>query len=203
MAEEIRSVKEVLEELFKRKKNKDGSIEYSALEKLALAKLTRDEILLYLESDMPKSEINKNARLFFQKSFLKKSIYQATEAEIRDAYNNHLLYAVGDSGCRGRCRRLVEELNAALAKNCIEQIEESKIDAFIDWLTYDYHSLIDESTGWPKLEYGFTVRIHHDVENRKDFWKELQLLLKEGKMLPMHSVLQIVYKRREAKTIKH
>lgn len=182
---EARDIRQILEELFK------GS--NAALVKYARVRKTKYEIDLW-QSGMPITEVSPEAKKCFSKSFLKGiSIRLATPEQISNGRKD-LGYAVSD-GCHGRCTRLVEELNCALSKLGLQQI--SQIDKFLDWLTFSYEVKTDYD-GRPVREQpgNFEVRIFHSEENRKEFWFELQALLKQGKMMSMQDVAKIVLHRR-------
>ena len=187
-----RNIKEILEELFK---GKDA-----ALSKYARVRLTKYEISLW-RSGVPITGINPIAKQCFSKSFLGgKRIFNASPEELADA-QKRLNYAVSD-GCHGRCIRLVEELNCALEAQGLQRV--SQPEKFLDWLTYSYEVKTDQN-GSPIREQpgGFEIRIFHSEENRKEFWLELQALLKQDKMMSMQDVAKIVlHKRHHSKSLQ-
>ena len=187
---ETREIKEILEEMFK------GS--NAALAKYARVRKTQYEIGLY-RSGMPLTEVDLASRKYFSKSFLKGvNIMVATPEQITEGQKS-LGYAVSD-GCHGRCMRLVEELNRALAKLGLKTV--SQPEKFLDWLTYSYEVKTDHN-GNPVREQpgGFEVRIFHSDENRTEFWRELQALLKQNRMMSMQDVVKIVLDKRK-KSVK-
>jgi hypothetical protein len=187
---ETRQIKEVLEELFKGPN--------AALTKYARVRKTKYEIDLW-QSGMPITEVSPDAKKCFSKSFLKgTSIKLATPEQISNGRKD-LGYAVSE-GCHGRCTRLVKELNCALAKLGLQQI--SQIDKFLDWLTFSYEVKTDYDGRSVREQPGnFEVRIFHSEENRKEFWLELQVLLKQNRMMSMQDVVKIVLDKRK-KSVK-
>ncbi len=188
-----RHVKEVLEELFK---GRDA-----ALEKYAKVRMTQYEMNLWRVHRLPLSEVSGAAKQYFSKRFLNgKRINTATEAELKDAFDR-LGYAVSN-GCHNRCKKLVEELNESLKELEIEEIKD--IEQFLYWLTFSNHTVADyygNPTREP--EYGFEILIFDCDANRKEFWAELQNLMKDGKIMSMQEVSRIVtWKRKNSKTLK-
>lgn len=187
-----RDIKEILEELFK---GKDA-----ALSKYARVRLTKYEIGLW-RSGLPITGVSPIAKQCFSKSFLGgKRILNASPEELTEA-QKRLNYAVSD-GCHGRCIRLVEELNCALEAQGLQRV--SQPEKFLDWLTFSYEVKADYD-GRPIREQlgGFEIRIFHSEENRKEFWAELQALLKQDKMMSMQDVAKIVmHKRHHSKSLK-
>ncbi len=191
---ETRQIKEILEELFKGQE--------AALNKYARVRMTQYEIGLWRRYGLPLSGVNSAAKQYFSKRFLGgKRIDKVGENELKKGLTA-LDYAVSD-GCHGRCVRLVEELNCALAKLGLKQV--SQPDKFLDWLTFSYEVRTDHD-GRPIREQpgNFEIRIFHSEENRKEFWLELQALLKQGKMMSMQDVAKIVlHKCHYSKSLKN
>ena len=105
MAENIRSIEEILCELFK---GRDA-----ALEKYSRVRHTQYEMSLWRDYGLPLYDVDKSAKAYFSKSFLGGAKISETDgATIKKAFEK-LNHAVND-GCHGRCLRLVEELNQAL-----------------------------------------------------------------------------------------
>lgn len=182
-----RTIKEILTEMFK---GKD-----SAIEKYAKVRATQYELSLWRRYHLPLSEVDKGAKAYFAQRFLGMNINSASERELKDALER-LDHAVND-GCHGRCERLVEELNGALLEmelRCVKDVQK-----FLDWLTFFYHTNPDFNGDIAKEpEYGFEIRIFADKENRKEFWEELQALLKQGRMMSMQDVCKLVLIKRKA-----
>lgn len=198
----VRSIEEILEELFVKKevvkKNGGKKKEDAALLKYARVRHTQYEMELWLKYECP---IDRAAKRHFSKSFLGgKKLKNCSQAEI-DEGMKALDHAVKD-GCHGRCKRLVEELNMAFEEKSIEPLQN--IDAFLDFMTFEYTTRKDDYTGGTVCEpgYGFEVRLFHDTKIRKAFWKEVKSLLSDGIMLPLNRICQIVQiKRNHAKKI--
>lgn len=195
MAEDIRSLRKILEELFK------GSD--AALEKYAKVRRTLYEINLWYQYGLPLREVPRGIKFYFSQRFLcAKKIESATEAELDEAMTR--LRAAVNIGCKGRCERLVGELNLALEDCGLRIIEEP--DKFLDWLTFDYE-LRKDYEGNPLVEkpYGFPIISGFDSDrNRKEFWGELQLLLnKYGRMMSMQDVeVLVLIKRRNSVVLR-
>ena len=71
---------------------------------------------------------------------------------------------------------------------------------FIKWMTFSYTVPLDY-LGNPVIEkpYGFEVRNFHNDEDRADFWRELQKIMREKRRMSMQGVLTILnIKRRES-----
>lgn len=189
MAEKIRSVKEILEELFV---GKDA-----ALEKYAKVRHVQYELNLWHENGLPLGQVESQAKKYFSVRFLDgKNIYavERENPELLEKALRDLDYAV-KCGCHGRCSRLVKELNEELAGYKIEPVDSEK---FLDWLTFCYSVRKDYCTGEPVNEPGFSFEIKdfYDDKNRKEFWKELKFLLKDGRIMSMSNVLKVVYLKR-------
>lgn len=192
MAENLRKVKAVLEELFK---GKD-----SALAKYARVRHCKYEMDLWWRYKMPLSEIDPKQKRYFSATFLKKglSLSNADSKDVQFAMER-LEHAIKD-GCHGRCQRLVFALNQALIECGIEPVKD--IEVFLNWLTFAYTERVD-GEGNPVMEKPYNVPIwdFFDEANRKELWSELEFMLKNGKMMSMHNVASIVtLKRRFAKT---
>lgn len=197
MAEDItkRSIREILEELFK---GRDA-----AFEKYSKVRHTLYEMNLWHLNGLPLNEIPRSVRVYFEQRYLNgKKVRDASKSEIDNAFER-LNFAVGDTGCKGRCERLVKELNSALKDLGLDEIEET--DNFINWLTFDYEVRRD-GMGDPILEkpFGFEVRVFKDVRNRKEFWGEIQLLMDTyGGIQSMQNVLKrVLYNRRNSVTLR-
>lgn len=186
MAEQIRSIDAILKELFQTKD--------AALVKYAKVRHVQYEMNLWRQYGLPLSEVESGAKTYFQKRFLpKEKISTASEAQLAEAFKS-LDHAVKD-GCHGRCVRLVVELNQALSELGLELIGD--VDGFLDWLTFNYETRKDDYGNIVRENpYGFEVRVFHDKENRHEFWSEAFGLLKEGKIMSMQNIVQIVLHRR-------
>ena len=185
--EETKELKEILNEMFK---GKD-----SALEKYAKVRITQYEISLWRGYHLPLSEVDKGAKAYFSQRVLGgKGITTASEKELKEALER-LDHAVND-GCHKRCRKLLEELNAALEAVGLKPVEDH--EKFLDWLTFSYHTVPD-SCGEPTKDpgYHFEIRIFNDRENLREFWEELQTLLKHNRMMSMQDVCRIVLEKRK------
>ena len=198
MAEDItkRSIREILEELFK---GRD-----SALEKYSKVLHTLYQMNLWQtekEHGLQLNEVPRSVRVYFSQRYLNgKKICDASESEIDNAFIR-LNYAAGDTGCKGRCARLVDELNLALDDLGLDMIKEP--EKFIGWLTFDYDVRKDEM-GNPVIEkpFSFEVRIFKDARNRKEFWAEVQLLMDTyGRMMSMQDVLKTVLRKRRSSVV--
>ena len=204
MAEQIRTIEEILRELFAGGQN-------AALEKYAKVRHTFYEIRLYWWHQFPLEEIDGFAKGYFSKRFLDgKRIDQATQEEMVAALTR-LRYAVGDEPCErdgeeyfpgshGRCLRLVNELNAALVVEGLEPLKDP--ERFLKFMTFD-EEVKRDALGKVIYEHGVPVNVFHDKENRKDFWAEVQPLLKKGKMMPLQAIwVRVLHTRKNSKPIK-
>ena len=178
----VRGIKEILEELFK-----------DALEKYALMRIMQYWLTRWCCFGLPLSDVDRSIKAHFSKSFLGGvRIDQADEKTLREGFKR-LDHAVAD-GCHNRCYRLVEELNVALEEMGLKKVD---IEPFLDWLTFCYvplrggdGELIEEKP------YGFPILRFYDKQNRKEFWAETQLFLKEGRMANMQYIASIVLSKR-------
>lgn len=183
MAENIRSIKEIMDELFK-----------DAIPKYSKVRHTQYELNLWVCFGLPLSEVDRAAKAYFSKRFLDgQRIDKASEKTIRDGFKR-LDHAVND-GCKVRCHKLVRELNSALAEYGIKPVE---VDVFLDWLTFDGKAkrgfdgeLIEDKP------YGFPIIIFDDARNLKEFWAEAQALLKAGRIASMHDIATLVIWKRK------
>jgi hypothetical protein len=99
MAENIRSIEEILRELFE---GRDA-----ALEKYALVRHVRYEMALWHDYGFPLQEVDRRTKAYFSKKFLKGArISEVDGVTLKKAFES-LDHAVKD-GCHGRCLRLVE-----------------------------------------------------------------------------------------------
>ena len=202
MAENItstRSYEEILGEIFF---GKDA-----ALDKYARVRKTLYEMELYLKYGLDLCEVEPAAKAYFSKRFLSgQRIEKASKAEFTKAMTS-LRYAAGldidgnvvETGCRQRCRRLMIELNSALADAGLDTVRD--IDWFLDYLTFDYGQVLNDD-GSPKTEpgYQFEIRIFYSDENRFWFRKELEHLFKDGLRMSMQDVYKLSrYRRKRAK----
>ena len=185
MAEKIRSIEEILCELFK---GRDA-----ALEKYSKVRHVQYEMLLWRNFGLPLYDVDKSAKAYFSKSFLGGvKIDEADGASIKKAFEK-LNHAV-NNGCHGRCLRLVEELNQALSELGLKTVDP---EPFLDWLTYWYEprrgsdgELIEEKP------YGFPILDFSDEQNRKELWAELSLMLKCGRISSMQYATSILKSKR-------
>ena len=185
MAEKIRSIEEILCELFK---GRDA-----ALEKYSRVRHTQYEMLLWRDYGLPLYEVDKKAKAHFSKSFLGGiDIDEVDGMALRKGFEK-LNHAVKD-GCHGRCLRLVEELNVALIELGLRAVDP---EPFLDWLTYWYEArrgadgeLIEEKP------YGFPILDFSDEQNRKELWAELSLMLKSGRISSMQYATSILKSKR-------
>ena len=182
----MRTIEEILEEMFKGQQ--------SAMAKYAKVRMTQYEMSLWRNYGLPLSEVDKSAKAYFAQRFLGMNIQIASENELKKVFEK-LDYAVND-GCKKRCERLVEELNEALAEMGLVTVRDTQ--KFLDWLTFYYHTNPD-SYGKPakEPEYGFEIRIFSHDKNRKEFWEELQALLKQGRMMSMQDTCRLVLAKRK------
>ncbi|MBR2543544.1 hypothetical protein IKF03_03035 [Candidatus Saccharibacteria bacterium] len=189
----VRGIDEILKELFQTKD--------AALVKYAKVRHVQYEMNLWRQYGLPLSEVESGAKTYFQKRFLpKERISSASEAQLAEAFKS-LDHAVKD-GCHGRCVRLVVELNQALSELGLELVRN--VDGFLNWLTFDYEVRTDDyGNAVRENPYGFEVRIFHDKENRYQFWSEAFGLLKEGRIMSMQNIVQIVlYRQRKSVKFK-
>ena len=196
MAEDItkRGIREVLEELFK---GRDA-----AIEKYAKVRHTLYEMELwykYRKDGYSLRDVPKSVKVYFSQRFLKgeKIDDRTPEAEAKLSEGFKRLGHAVDDGCKGRCERLVEELNLQLEELGLRTIKEPT--SFLDWLTFDYDVRLDHE-GNPVLEkpFGFEIRLFKDERNRKEFWGEIQLLLYTyGKMKSMQDICKDVLDKRQ------
>lgn len=193
MAENIRSIELILHELFM---GRD-----SALRNYAKVRRTQYWMGLWCNNGWSLQDIDATAKAYFSKRFLNGVLIKnAGEKALRDAFTR-LDHAVVD-GCHGRCSRIVNELNAALAELGLQQVD---VDKFLDWLTFNYYyDKYDDGSIKYDDEYGTPIRIFNDDQNLREFWSELQLLLKSGRMASMQYVASIVVdKRKKTKPLKN
>ena len=187
-----RHIKEILEELFK---GRDA-----ALEKYAKVRMTQYEMNLWRIYAHPLSDVAGTAKQYFSKRFLDgQKIDTASEKDLKNAFER-LGFAVSN-GCKNRCTELVKELNEALKELRLDGIND--IDGFLDWLTF-YYFVVKDFYGNPAIcpRYGHEIRIFIQEKNRKEFWYELQSLLKAKRMMSMQEVGQIVsFKRKHSKPL--
>ena len=175
-----RQIKDILMELF--------SDSDAALVKYAKVRHVQYEMELWYKHHC---DIDKGVKAYFVLRFLNgKRISDCGRGEIREALDK-LDHAVKD-GCHGRCVRLITELNKAFEEKDIEQLQN--IEAFLDFVTFDYETRRDEYTNELVCEpgYGFEIRVFHDTENRSAVWKKIKSLLDKGKMMPISRVCQIL-----------
>ena len=196
MAEDIRSIEEIVNELFKAGSNS------------AIGKCTNVSHVNFLMGEcwcgrgVPLSSIDKKVKAYFTKKFLNGCrIDQADEKTLREGFER-LDYAM-NNGCRGRCRRLIKELNQAFSEVGLSPVED--IDALLDWLTFSPRFLVDHN-GIPlveKPEGTLMPPVFDDDRNRQEFWAEMQHLLKAGKMCSLHDIaILVAWKRRNAISLK-
>ena len=193
MSENTRDIKVILEELFK------GA--GSALTKYAKVRMTQYEINLWRKEGMPLEWIDKSAKSYFSTRFLGgKRITNTTPAELQKACDA-LDHAVKD-GCHGRCVKLVAELNEAFTAIGLSPIKQ--IDKFLDFVTFYYEVRKDEQGNAIKEKpNGFEVRVFQSDTNRKELWTELQLLMKQNRMMSIPDVSKIVLNKRHlSKSLK-
>ena len=194
MAENFRNPKVILEELFKGKKEKNGKWEKGALEKYSNVRHIQYEMKLHLNYGLPLGEVSRKTKAKFSRVFLSGQSISSVDRSVLDQAMKRLDYAV-NVGCKGRCTRLVKELNDSMNALGIPTIEE--IDKFLDWLTFYYYVRKDYE-GNPLIEkpYGFEVRCFDDEGNRREFWEETQLFLKYDKLAPLRTIAKFVFMRR-------
>ena len=188
MAEQLRSVRDILEELFK---GRDA-----AIEKYAKVRHTQYELNLWRSYGLPLREVPKGVKFYFSQRFLNgKKIEDASPEELAEAFKR-LGYAVSN-GCKGRCESLTAELNLKLEELGLQTIQEP--ERFLDWLTFSY-TVRRDFDGSPVTEkpYGFEIRVFDDQRNRKEFWGEIRLLLRVyHRILSMQDVLKLVLVKRK------
>ena len=187
MAENTK-IEEILEELFV---GRDA-----ALEKYAKVRHVKYELDLWRNNGLPLGLVERRAKKYFSVRFLGgQNIYTAEKEnpEMLEKALKDLDHAVND-GCHGRCNRLVKTLNEELACRKIDPVDSEK---FLDWLTF-YYDVRKDCFGNALQEPGFSfeIRDFYDDRNRREFWKELKAILKEGQITSMSDVLKIVYFKR-------
>ncbi|MBR6505712.1 hypothetical protein IKT18_02685 [Candidatus Saccharibacteria bacterium] len=178
----------------------------SAINKLAKVRKAQYEMNLWLQYDVPLTEISSKVKRYFSERFLKGArCDQASFRTLEEGFKK-LDCAVGRNfkkpiGCYARCLSLVNELNEALARDGLRTVEPEK---FIDWLTFDCEAVVDHE-GKPLLDkpYRSPVVIFHDDENRRLFWNELQKVMREHRRMSMQGVLRIMNtKQKESVLLK-
>ena len=195
MAEQIkREYEDIVRELFA---GKD-----SAMGKLAKVRRTQYEMSLWRDYGYPLYAIAPGYVRYFSERFLGGvRCEEASRDKLAEAFQR-LNYAVGTNtsgytGCYARCTKLVSELNVALKADGLRTVDPK---GFIKWMTFSYTVPLDY-LGNPVIEkpYGFEVRNFHNDEDRADFWRELQKIMREKRRMSMQGVLTILnIKRRES-----
>ena len=188
MAEELRGIREIYEELFK------GP--HAALLTYKNMRQVQREMKLYRDYGYPLSMVKAGWKKKFSDDFLGgKPISSASEAEMKEAYTR-LDHAVRD-GCHKRCYRLVEELKAAYQKLGVETNFDT--EKFLNLMTFDFFSPL-MSDGQPYLEpgYGFPIQNFVDDKNRKDFWQETSKILRAKKIMSVSDIWRRVMTNRRA-----
>ena len=192
MAEELRSVEQIMAELFEglRIIKKNGTKkEEAALKKYAKVRWVQFEIDYYRNGVFPLREVMAQAKVYFSKRFLDgQFIDQVSQAEFNKAYDS-LNHAVKD-GCHGRCFRLVEEFNAALDREGVKTVE--RIENFLDWLTF-YPVKRKDYEGNPIMEKPYNVPIidFKNDEHLEGFYKVWRGYYKKGILLSMQEAREI------------
>ena len=198
-----RSYFEVLDELFLGPN--------SALEKYAKVRFTQYEMNLWRKHHLPLKEVDKKAKRYFGVRFLGegKRIDKATQAELKKAFES-LHFAVGkdsgdptlQSGCHGRCFRLVSELNEILKNDGLDPIPDA--EKFLDFFTFDYEVRTDQcGQVIEEKPYGFAIRVFHDAENRNEFRSILKILRAEKREMSMQDIWRIAkFKKTHSKPVK-
>ena len=200
MAEQVkvRDYFEILTELFL---SKDA-----ALEKYAKVRFTQYEMNLWRRDGLPLGEVASKAKRYFGERFLCKKgvrIDEVDEASLSEAFKR-LGYAVGEknedgsyTGCRGRCLRLVSELNEALKRDGLMIISEP--DKFLDYLTFDY-SVRKDYAGNPVMDkpYYIEIRDFYDSDHRKRYREFIKMLKALGRKMSMQDIyreISFLYKK--------
>lgn len=193
MAEKIRNVEEIMTELFEglRIPKRDGTTrkEEAALKKYAKVRWVRFEIDYYRNGALPLEEIASQAKVYFSKRFLNGAFISSVDASTFEKAYSSLDHAVKD-GCHGRCVRLVEELNEALAQYGVQPIE--KIDAFLDWLTFwPVERRGDDGSVLMEKPYSVAVIDFHNDRHLNGFYKVWKSYFKKGVLLSMQDTYRI------------
>lgn len=185
MAENVRSLKEILEEMFNGKT--------SAFEKYAKVRHTKYEIELWKKGGLPLSEVARPAKAYFSQRFLDGGKILEVDEETLQKGLERLSHA--NNSCRRRCINLANELNKALVLFGSSQVDP---ESFVDYYTFNYSVPKDEN-GNPIKEpgYNFEIRHFHDLEIRKWFWRELKPLLKEGLFLDIKNLAKSANRKRK------
>ena len=190
MAEEDRTLRNILEDLFKGRN--------AALRKFAKVRFTQYEMNLWWKQGAPLAAVSGRTKFYFSKRFLKGAkIQEVTNCELKEAFER-LDHAVKD-GCYGKCRRLVEELNEELGVQGLRTVTD--VNRFLNWLTFSYRIEKDDFGNWMFDQYGLLILDFQNEQNLNEFWKKIQVLLKKGKMLSMQDICQIVLIERRATQI--
>lgn len=185
----------VLKELFL---SKDA-----ALSKYAKVRNTQYELNLWRKYGLPLGEVSPKAKAYFSKRFLGCiNIGKASKDQLNEALKK-LDYAVGilpdgDSGCHKRCYKLVQELNGFLAELGLMTVDNP--EAFLDWLTFSYHSPQNEF-GKPMKEpgYSFEMKIFHNEQNLDDFKAEIKTLIETKSQMSMQDIYRVIsFKRKRS-----
>ncbi|MBR3236531.1 hypothetical protein IKF92_02550 [Candidatus Saccharibacteria bacterium] len=171
MAEDIRSIKEIFEELLE------------ALENYSKVRHTKDSVnLLWRSYGYSLREI-RGAALYFSKTFLDGvRLSEASDDQVRVGVQK-IGYAV--NSCHNRCIRLVQELNKAFETRKIAQITD--IERFLDLMTFEYYF-----AGCCDGNHQPEQRIFVDQKNLKYFSREARKLLKNNKVLSAIDIYRIL-----------
>lgn len=161
---------DVLTELFK----KDG-----ALDKYAKVRHTLYEMEQWHTHGMPLSQVDRAAKLYFSKRFLKSiSIREATGDQIDKAFQSlNFAAANPDTGCQKKCLELMEQLNTEMQSIGLATLLRPQ--SFLDYLTFSYQSNVDG---------GYEVRVFNDGENLKKFRGIVRKLLKTRVAMSMQDI---------------
>ena len=170
MAENFRSIKDILEELL------------VALEKYSKVRHTKYKVNCLWRSYGYSLNKIRGAAFYFSKTFLDGvRLSEASEDQIEHGIQK-IGYAV--KSCHGRCIRLTKELNEAFRARNIPQV--SKIERFLDLMTFDYY-LVDGCDGSSQPE----LMIFEDEKNLKYFSNEARRLLRKNKILSLADIYRM------------
>ena len=207
MAEQVRSIEEILQEMFigveKNTRNGKKVRERSSLMKLADLQEIADEMDLHLCRGLPLDLLKGIDVVYFSKRFMEKgvNVYYAS-LEDKQKARKKLGFAI--QSCLERNERLINELNQALREKGLDEIKE--VRKFLDFLTYNPQQRRN-GEGNPLFEkppYSHVPIIYYqNREDYKAFKEEIRSLLKSGKMVSMQDVYRNVSDKRKMKQLKN
>lgn len=177
---------EILHELFFGKE--------AALVKYAKLRRVIYEIGLYRYKGYRLKDIDASSKNYFTKRFLCSSITKATSEDFDRAYTK--LKVAARAGCYRRCMCLVQEMNQILECYGLRKLQYP--ETFLDYFTIACEQAKDEFGDPVYEEPGREPSlVYHDKEHREEFKLVLKEIEREGLMLSMITVGQIVSLKRK------